>query len=628
MSILANRDTRVLIQGGPAGVNAARRMAEFCHMIRSPFNVLAFVFPPDAGKEAEIPFGSSIASVPIYKTVAEALANHPDINSSLVYVAPDRAYGAAREALAAPGIKLVSMITEGLPEKDSKLLGKEARGLNKIFNGPSAIGILSAGECRLGVIGGSFDNLILCHLHRPGSFGVITKSGGLSNEIMWLCSQFADGVTTTIGIGGDAYPGTDYVSYLEMFEEDPKTHAVVIVGEMGGDLEERAADWYGAQKRRIKLIAVVSGYCQEHLPKGMKFGHAGAKEGLHGEGSARSKAERLLKAGAIVPATFGGLGPAIKQVYEEILAKGVTRPAEISAEALPKLPKPVEEGIKEGDVFVQPLVRSTITDDRGDEPVYAGYAASDLINRGYSIAHVIGLLWDKRLILPVEAEIIKRIIMLSADHGPCVSGALTTIVGSSAGIPMAQAVAAGMTMIGPRFGGAVTDAGRYFKYAIDNKMTVDAFLDYMKENVGPVPGIGHRVKSVKNPDKRYKDLISFVKSTGIPMPALDFALEVEKKTTAKKDTLILNVDGTIGAVLVDLGWPPESLNGFFILARTIGLIGHWIDQNRQGSRLIRLFPYLANYATPQRREAPPLAADGDGLPSRFTEPAPREKARD
>ncbi len=131
-------------------------------------------------------------------------------------------------------------------------------------------------------------------------------------------------------------------------------------------------------------------------------------------------------------------------------------------------------------------------------------------------------------------------------------------------------------------------------------------MEYMKKNVGPVPGIGHRVKSVKNPDKRVIELVSFAKSQGIPTPHLDFALAVEKRTTAKKDTLILNVDGTIAAILVDLGFPIESLNGFFILSRTIGLIGHWIDQNRQGSRLIRLFNYLATYASPKKRDVPPL----------------------
>ena len=576
-------------------------------MIKQPLNVSAFVYPPDAGKTNEIVCGTELVAIPIYRTIAEATAAHPEINTSLVYIGADRAYTGTKEALNDPHIKTVSMITEGVPEKDAKLLGKHARKLGKIFNGPSSIGVVSAGECRLGVIGGAFDNLVACKLYRPGSFGVITKSGGLSNEIIWICSQFADGITTAIGIGGDAYPGTDYVSYLEMFENDPQTKAVVIVGEMGGDLEERAAEWYGAKKRRIKLLSVVSGFCQESLPKGMKFGHAGAKEGLKGEGSARAKSDALKKAGAIVPDTFGALGPAIKATYEDLLKSGQIQAIPDLAQAeLPRLPKSVEQAKKDGEVLVAPLIRSTISDDRGDEPLYQGYPASELINAGYDIPHIIGLLWDNRLVSKQEAEIIKRIIMLSADHGPCVSGALTTIIAACAGIGLSQAVAAGMIMIGPRFGGAVTDAGRWFKYAIDNKLSVEDFLAYMKKNVGPVPGIGHRVKSLRNPDKRVKELVGYVKSLGIKTPHLDFALEVEKITAAKKDNLILNVDGTMAAVLVDIGFPVDSLNGFFILARTIGMIGHWTDQKRQGSRLIRLFDYLVNYASPKRREVPPL----------------------
>ena len=607
MSILANKDTHVVIQGGVAGQNAARRMAEFCYLNKKSLYVDAFVYPPDAGKTNEIPYGSGLITIPVYKTVAEATKSHPQINTSLVYIGADRACAGGMEALNDPNIKVVSMITEGVPEKDAKLLARHATKLGKVFNGPSSIGIISSGSCRLGVIGGAYDNLVSCKLYREGSFGVITKSGGLSNEIIWICSQFADGITTAIGIGGDAYPGTDYVSYLEMFEQDPQTKAVVIVGEMGGDLEERAAEWYGAKKRRIRLLAVVSGFCQESLPKGMKFGHAGAKEGLKGEGSARSKSDALKKAGAIVPATFGALGPAIKEAYEELVKSGQVKPmAEVAALDVPKLPKTVEQAMKENEVTVVPLIRTTISDDRGDEPCYDGYPASELINKGYEIPHIIGLLWDKRLISKQEAEIVKRILMLSADHGPCVSGAYATILAACAGIGLSQAVAAGMIMIGPRFGGAVTDAGRWFKYAVDNKMSVDEFLAYMKKNVGPVPGIGHRVKSLRNPDKRVKELVGYVKSLSIKTPCLDFALSVEQVTASKKDNLILNVDGTMAAVLVDIGFPVDSLNGFFILARTIGLIGHWVDQKRQDSRLIRLFDYLVNYAAPKRREVPPL----------------------
>jgi len=433
MSIIADENTRVVILGGQAGINAAKRMGEFCHLVQKPFYVDAFVYPPDAGKTADIQVGGQIVAVPIYKTLDDATKHHPAINTALIYIGANRAAQAAIEAMDNKNIKSVSMITEGVPEKDAKLMIKKAAQTGKYLNGPSAIGIMSAGKCRLGVIGGEYNNLILSKLYRPGSFGVLTKSGGLSNEIMWIISQFADGISTAIGIGGDAYPVSDFVTYLEMFEKDQETKAVVIVGEMGGNLEEAAAAWYGAKPRRIKLIGIVAGFCQEALPKGMKFGHAGAKEGAHGEGSARSKANALTKAGAVVPETFGALGPAIKKVYEDLKATGqAVKVTDIPPSELPQLPRKVEEYVKAGEVVVEPLFKSTISDDRGDEPLYCGYPASELINEGYDIPHVIGLMWNKRLPTPKEAELIKRIIMLSADHGPCVSGAFGTILAACA----------------------------------------------------------------------------------------------------------------------------------------------------------------------------------------------------
>lgn len=606
MSIVADENTRVVIMGGAAGVSAAKRMAEFCHLSQIPFNVTSFVYPPDAGKSAEIQFGAQFLAIPIYKTVQEATDNHPETNTALVYIGASRAYAGSVEALENEKINFVSMITEGVPERDAKLLIKLSNKLGKTFNGPSSIGILSAGKCRLGVIGGEYNNLKLSKLYRPGSFGVLTKSGGLSNEIMWLVSQFADGITTAIGIGGDAYPVTDFTSYLEKFENDPDTKAVVVVGEMGGNLEEQAADWYGEKPRRIKLIGAVSGFCQETLPKGMKFGHAGAKEGAHGEGSARSKADRFEKSGAIVPPTFGDLGLEIKKVYEDLISTGqITVKEDPHPSDLPDLPRKVEEVLIAGEVSVQPLFKSTIADDRGEEPLYAGYPASELIGKGYDVTHVIGLLWNKKLLTDKEAEVVKRILMLAADHGPCVSGAFATIMASCAGIGLSQSVAAGLIMIGPRFGGAVTDAAKYFRYGLLNYPNdIPGFLTDMKKNVGPVPGIGHRVKSLKNPDKRVQVLKETVVELGLRTPTLDYAIEVEKVTTGKKDNLILNVDGCMACILIDLGFPEHSLNGFFVLARTIGMIGHWNDQKREGGRLIRLFNYLVNFAVQPRKEVP------------------------
>ncbi|MDF1526525.1 MAG: citrate/2-methylcitrate synthase [bacterium] len=607
MSILTHKDDQVLIQGGPAGVNAARCMAEFRYLIGEPVNVPAFVYPPDAGKTVEVPYGTQYVSTPVYGTVTEAVKMHPEINTSLVYVGADRAGDAAVDALDAPNIRLVSMITESLPEKDARLLLKKARDTGKIFNGPSSIGILSGGESRLGVVGGNYENLVLGELYKSGSFGIVTKSGGMLNEIMWIVSMHGDGVSTAVGLGGDSFPGMTFVDCLELFEKDQGTHAVIMVGETGGTLEEEAACWYASEPRRIKIIGMVSGFCQEVLPKGMKFGHAGAKAGPKGEGAAEDKRKAFEHAGFLVPESFNEMGRMIADIHKDLINSGKVKVKKRrSAEKVRPLPKTVGQAVSDGDVLAEHMITSTICDERGEEPLYSGYPASELAAKGYQMEHVVGLLWLGRLLTSQEAAVVRRILILTADHGPCVSGALTTIIASSAGIPLAQSVAAGLLMIGPRFGGAVTDASKYFKYGVDENMEVEEFLAHMKEHVGPVPGIGHRVKSLSNPDKRVQSLLECVREQGFPTPVLDFALAVEKRTTRKKENLILNVDGAMGAVLTDMGFPPEALNGFFVLARTIGFTGHWLDQKRQGSRLIRMFKWLVRYATPGRRTVPPL----------------------
>jgi ATP-citrate lyase alpha-subunit len=151
----------------------------------------------------------------------------------------------------------------------------------------------------------------------------------------------------------------------------------------------------------------------------------------------------------------------------------------------------------------------------------------------------------------------------------------------------------GLLTIGPRFGGAIDDAAKYFKYADDNHLTPVEFLQYMRSLNMPIPGIGHRIKSLKNPDKRVEGLKNYATRFFPKHALLDYALKVEMETTAKKDTLILNVDGTIGILMVDmwrsLGYSETeidefisggTLNAFFILGRSIGFIGHILDEKR------------------------------------------------
>jgi ATP-citrate lyase alpha-subunit len=593
MSILINEKTRVLVAGGTTGTNAVRRMGEFCHLVRRDLYVDAFVNPQEAGQQKTIPVGTKMLQVPTYGSVTDACKARPEINTALIYVTPRRAFEVAREALTQKNIKLVSMITEGVPKYDAKRLIKIAHENKKIFNGPSSIGMFSGGECRLGVAGGEYRNLVLSKLYCEGSFGVITKSGGLLNEAIWMAAQHADGITTAIAIGGDTYPGTGFVEYLEMFEKDPKTRAVILIGELGGDLEEQATEWFAAKKRRIKVIGIVSGFCQEVLPKGMKFGHAGAKEGEGGAGGARSKTDLMRKAGIITATTFGELGRKIDKLYKDLLKAKVIKPVpDIDVDSLPKLPVPVEQAQAAGEVLIRPWITNTITKDVGDL-AYGGYRVKDLIDRDYfGVAEAIGLLWGPgRLLSKQENRILNMILFLSADHGPNVSGAYTAITGACAGIPLPQAVAAGISMIGPRFGGAVEGAARAFSEGVEKGMTPQEFVNHWTDvRKAKIMGIGHLKYDKNNPDPRVQKMVEQVRKWKMSMPVLDFALAVQDVTPRKADTLILNWDGAIGCVLSDLGFPAAAMNGFFVLARTIGFIGHWLDQTRRRSGLLRL-PY-------------------------------------
>jgi ATP citrate (pro-S)-lyase len=189
--------------------------------------------------------------------------------------------------------------------------------------------------------------------------------------------------------------------------------------------------------------------------------------------------------------------------------------------------------------------------------------------------------------------------MVTADHGPAVAGAHNAIVAARAGKDLISSVASGMLTIGPRFGGAIDGAAQMFSDAYDRGLTPVQFVEETKKKGVNIQGIGHLVKSIHNPDMRVTIIKEYAKKHFKATPLLDFALEVEKITTAKKDNLILNVDGCIGICLIDMlrSEMPKNeadeyiqmgaLNGLFVVGRTIGMIGHFLDQNRLKQGLYR-----------------------------------------
>lgn len=212
---------------------------------------------------------------------------------------------------------------------------------------------------------------------------------------------------------------------------------------------------------------------------------------------------------------------------------------------------------------------------------------------------MIGNLWLKRDLPPFALDFLNTILILLADHGPAVSGATNTIITARAGKDILSSLIAGLLTIGPRFGGAIDGAARYFYEAVQNGDTQEAFIARMKKAGIPIPGIGHKVKSKFNPDGRCEILRE--KAQKIPQKKyLEYALSVEALTLEKKPNLILNVDGHIAVIFLDIfesiGMSSEDIrlsidsgifNAFFILARSIGFIGHALDQKRLGEPLYR-----------------------------------------
>lgn len=241
------------------------------------------------------------------------------------------------------------------------------------------------------------------------------------------------------------------------------------------------------------------------------------------------------------------------------------------------LPKPVE-----------PIIVTTVFDEKDGVERYKGVSVDELLKG--SLEGTIWLLWTGKKPSKVQADLTRMILIMVADHGPEVAGAYATILAASAGLYMPQAIASGVQMIGPRFGGAAGMAALSFKTAVDGSFSVSDFEAWAKKEKkwNTYPGIGHKVFSRSKPDKRVANLVKFAHANLKERKHLDFALSLEEVTLKKNEKLILNIDGAIGAVLMDAGFPLEGVDGFFVLARTIGLIAHYIDQKQRGTGLIRL----------------------------------------
>ncbi len=307
---------RTILIGGEPARRTALKIGEFDFLVGQPLSVVGFVNPSLGPKFQLINSGSKWYDVPIYSDLLSGVRGQRSVNSVGIYFNAKHVLYWVQEVVKHPQIKNVVIFAEDVPEKDAREICHLSLVTGKNIVGPSSTGILLPGRSRLGEIGGDWYNLNMCGFDHTGPVGIVTKSGTVSGELLWVVSQNSPGIAQAVQLGGDAFPATDFVWWLNKYAENPEIEVVVMSGEAGGDLEERAAEWYKAHNGiKFKLVAVISGLFLEQMPKGVKFGHAGAKQEESGFGSARHKIEVLKKAGVMV-VPFEKLGPTLKGMFK------------------------------------------------------------------------------------------------------------------------------------------------------------------------------------------------------------------------------------------------------------------------------------------------------------------------
>ena len=296
MSILVDNSTKVVFQGitGSAGSFHARQCIAY------GTHVVAGCTPLRGGEvfEAKGP-GDKAVKVPVFDTVSQAV-EATQANTSIIFVPPLGAADAILEALDA-GCKLIVAITEHIPVTDMIRVRRALVGRSATLLGPNCPGVITPGKCKLGIMPG--------HIHKPGRFGVVSRSGTLTYEAVGQLTALGMGQSTCVGIGGDPVAGMDFIDVLKLFNDDPETEGVMMIGEIGGNGEERAADWI-KQNMKKPVAGFIAGVT---APPGKRMGHAGAIIS-GGKGTAAEKIAALEAAGVKVAPTPADLGTTLKSL--------------------------------------------------------------------------------------------------------------------------------------------------------------------------------------------------------------------------------------------------------------------------------------------------------------------------
>uniref|UniRef100_A0A8B9KT00 ATP-citrate synthase n=1 Tax=Astyanax mexicanus TaxID=7994 RepID=A0A8B9KT00_ASTMX len=594
---LFSKHTKALVWG--MQTRAVQGMLDFDYVCsREEPSVAAMVYPFTGDHKQKFYWGHKEILMPVYKNMADAVKKHSEVDVLISFASLRSAFDSTMETMLYPQIHTIAIIAEGIPEALTRKLIKTANEKGITIIGPATVGGIKPGCFKIGNTGGMLDNILASKLYRPGSVAYVSRSGGMSNELNNIISRTTDGVYEGVAIGGDRYPGSTFMDHVLRYQDTPGVKMIVVLGEIGGTEEYKICE--GVKEGRITkpVVCWCIGTCATMFSSEVQFGHAGACANQASE-TAVAKNQALREAGVFVPRSFDELGDIIRTVYDDLVASGVIIPAQEVPP--PTVPMDYSWARELGLIRKPASFMTSICDERGQELIYAGMPITEVFKEEMGLGGVLGLLWFQRRLPRYACQFIEMCLMVTADHGPAVSGAHNTIVCARAGKDLISSLTSGLLTIGDRFGGALDAAAKQFSKAFDSGMLPMEFVNKMKKDGKLIMGIGHRVKSINNPDMRVQILKDFVKQHFPATQLLDYALDVEKITTSKKPNLILNVDGFIGVAFVDLlrtcgGFTRDeadefveigALNGIFVLGRSMGFIGHYLDQKRLKQGLYR-----------------------------------------
>lgn len=525
-------------------------------------------------------WGEDEILIPCYKTIAEAKRFIPHVDWLLNVTSARRAYSLTEVFFETyPDARGGHIFAEDISERDAIKLYDRYTVKQKTLIGPAGVGLMVAGALKLGVVGGvDWQQLKKNYLEQEGSVAVLSASGGMINEIITLVANTGHAFSFALCFGGDRFPLTTPRDAFLAAEADPNTTHIVYYGELGGTDEYEIVTLIESGQLTKPVTAYIAGVIGESFETPVQFGHAKALSNTNDE-TATAKRKALSKAGVQVAHSMRGLAEAIAEIPKNSIVKNNN-----------------DFSHRRSSLFT-----STISAETSDGYSFVGRSLQEWSAEGNIAKQIISGLLGHIPRSEITVDLMTDIFLLSVDHGPQVSGALNTIITARAGKGVVDSLTAGLMTIGPRFGGAVSDAaGEWFKGVRDD-ISPTVLVENRSSAKQVISGIGHKKYRLDLPDPRTAILAQYA-SRIAEHPHYSFAKSVEAITTSKKGNLILNVDGHIAALMLDVllieeGYTADQIelliaadffNALFIIPRTVGFVSHSLDQKRIDEGLFRL----------------------------------------